>query len=134
MANFGPLTVEIGLPVWSIPAHFNGFRFLASLLQRRRSPEANQTLHDVCPSPGHYTLYIHFRQLLPPNLILSSAKFTLHPSLAFCDIGSLTARHSSSGHQPNFAAWYKEWNYGSFTDGATYIRPGGQHVGHLLTF
>jgi len=30
---------------------------LASLLQRRRSTEANQTLHDVWPSPGlvHYT-------------------------------------------------------------------------------
>jgi len=38
------------------PCKFNGFRVLASLLQRRRSPEANQTLHDVWPSPGlvHY--------------------------------------------------------------------------------
>ena len=38
------------------PARFNGFRVLASLLQRSRSPEANQTLHDVLPSHGllHY--------------------------------------------------------------------------------
>jgi len=38
------------------PPNFNRFRILASLLQRRRSPEANQTLHDVWPSPGllHY--------------------------------------------------------------------------------
>jgi len=57
MANVGPLTAEIGLPVWGTPANFNGFRVLASLLQRRRSPDANQTLHDVWPSPGlvHYT-------------------------------------------------------------------------------
>ena len=30
---------------------FNGFRVLAALLHRRHSPEANQTLHDVSPSP-----------------------------------------------------------------------------------
>jgi len=59
MANFCPLTVEIGSGVWGTPANFNGFRVLSSLLQRRRSPEANQTLHDVWPSPGlvHY-IYI----------------------------------------------------------------------------
>jgi len=52
MANFGPLTAEIGSGVWGTPANFNGFRLLASLLHRRRSPEANQTLHDLWPSPG----------------------------------------------------------------------------------
>jgi len=45
MANFGPLTAEIGLPVWGTPVNFNGFR-----------------------------------------------------------IGNVTARHSSSERQPNFAA------------------------------
>ena len=56
MANFGPLAAEIGSVVWGTPANFNGFRILASLLQQRRSMEANQTLHDVRPSPGlvHY--------------------------------------------------------------------------------
>jgi len=41
------------------PANFNGFGVLASLLQRRHSPEGNQTLHDVWASPGlvHY-IYI----------------------------------------------------------------------------
>ena len=59
MVNFGPLTAEIGSRVWGTPANFNGFRVLASLLQQRRSPEANQTLHSVWPSPGlvHY-IYI----------------------------------------------------------------------------
>jgi len=52
MANFGPLTAEIRWRVWCTPAHFNGFRVLASLLQRRRSPEVNQTLQDVWPSSG----------------------------------------------------------------------------------
>jgi len=34
------------------------------------------------------TLYIHFRRLLPPDGILSGAKFTLRLSLAFSYIGS----------------------------------------------
>jgi len=39
-------------------ANFNGFHVLPSLLQGRRSREANQTLYDVRPSPGlvHYML------------------------------------------------------------------------------
>jgi len=52
MANFGPLTAEIGSGVCGTPANFNAFRVLASLPQRRRSPEANQTLHDAWPSAG----------------------------------------------------------------------------------
>jgi len=32
MANFGPLTAEIGWPVWGTPANFNWFRVLAVLL------------------------------------------------------------------------------------------------------
>ena len=55
----GPLTAEIGWRVWGTLANFNAFRVLASLLQRRRSMEVNQTLSDVWPSPElvHY-IYI----------------------------------------------------------------------------
>ena len=53
MANFDPLTAEIGLPVSGTPANFTGFWVLAfSFLQRRRSTEVNQTLHDVWQSPA----------------------------------------------------------------------------------
>jgi len=99
IANFGPLTAEIGSKVWATPANFNCFRVLASLLQRRRSAEANQTFHDVWLSPG-LLHYIHFRGLLPPNVILPDVKCTLRPSVAFSYIGNVTARHSSSGRQP----------------------------------
>jgi len=110
MANVGPLMAEIGLPVWGTPANFNEFRILASLLQRRGSQEANQTLHDVWPSLGMLH-YIHFRGILPLTEFCQVQKFTLRPSLAFFYIGSVTARHSSSERMTNFAAWYKEWNY-----------------------
>jgi len=88
MANVGP-TAEMGL-VWGTPANLNQFHVLASLLQRRRSPEANQTLHDLWPFPGlvHYTTYISLG-LLPPDGILLRAKFTLRPSLAFCILAAL---------------------------------------------
>ena len=79
MANFSPLAAEIVSLVWGTPANFNRFRVLASLLQRRRSTEANQTLHGVWPSTSrlHYT----FWQLLPRNGILPGAKFSLHPPI-----------------------------------------------------
>ena len=82
MVNFGPLVADICLPVWGTPANFNRFPVLASLMQRHRSTEANQTLQDVWPSPGlvHCTLYMHFRGLLSPNGILPGAKFTASKS------------------------------------------------------
>ena len=134
MVNFGPLAAEICWQVWGTPANFNGFLVLAALLQRRRSAEANQTLHDVWPCPAllHY-IYIPGGSC-PPDRILPGAKFTLRPSLAFSYIASVTARHSSSGRQPHFTAWYKEWNYRTSVEGATYIRQGGHHVGHRPTF
>ena len=94
------LAAEIVSGVWGTPANFNGFRVLASLLQRRRSPAANQTLHDVWCLPGCYTIYT-FSGALAPGRILPGAKFTLRPRLAFLYIGSVTARHSSIGRQPN---------------------------------
>jgi len=53
-------------------------------------------------------LCIHFLGLLLPDGILPGANFTLRPSLAFSYIGSITARHSTSGRQPNFAAMVQE--------------------------
>ena len=130
MVNFGSLTAEIDWRVCGIPANFNRFRFLASLLLLRPSPEVNQTLHDAWPSPG-----LVFLGLWPPNGILHvRCKIHFGLSLTFFYIGSVTARHSSSGREPSFAAWYKEWNYGTFIQSATYIRQGGHHVGHRPTF
>jgi len=142
MVYFGPVTAEIGWWVWGTPASFNRFCVLASLLHWNRSTGVNQMLHGVWPSPAlHnciYTLYIHFWGLLPRNGILPGAKFTLHPSLVFSYIANVTAWHSSSGHQPNVAAYYKEWNYGTLAEGAsgaTYIfagRPSRWALAHLL--
>jgi len=50
--NFSLLAAEIVSLVWGTPANFNGFRVLASLMQRRRSTEASQNFHNVWPLPG----------------------------------------------------------------------------------
>jgi len=71
--------------------------------------------------------------LLPPDGILPAVKFTASKSSVLL-YWRVTARHSSSGRQPKFAAWYKKWNYGTFADGTTYIRQGGHHIGYRPTF
>jgi len=85
---------------------------------------------------GWYTLYTFSGAFVPPtDVILPGENLTLRPCLAFSYIGSITAWNSTSGRQPNFVAWYKEWNYRTFAEGATtYIRLGGDHVGHRPTF
>jgi len=134
MANFGPLTVEMGIGSLRHPSKFQWVSCLA-FVTATTSLTGDQPNFARCLAVSWAaTLHIHFRGLLPSDGILPSAGFTLRPSLAFSYIGSVTARHATSGRQPNFAAWCKEWNYGTFAEGATYIRLGGHHVGHRPTF
>jgi len=133
MANFGPLTAEIGPVVWDTPANFNGFLVLAALLQRRCSPDANQTLHGVWPSPCLlHCIYIFGGSCpLTEYCRLQNARyveFLRSPALAALLHGTPAAGVSET------AAWYKEWNYGIFAEGATYIRLSDHHVGHWPTF
>jgi len=63
---------------------------------------------------GYYpvTEFCHVQNLLCIQVLRS-------PVLA-----AVTARHSSSGRHQQFAALYKEWNYGIFAECTTCIRPG----------
>ena len=120
MANFRLLATEIISLVWGTLANFNGFRVLAALLQRRRSTEANQTFHNVWPLTGLVDYIYSFggccslREFCQVQNSLSVLQVLRSP------IGSVTARQSSSGREPNFAALY--------------IRQGYHHVGHWPTF
>jgi len=111
--NLGPLTAEIGSVVWGIPANFNRFCILASLLQWCCSPEANQTAWNLAISWAG-TLYVHFRGLLSRQ---NFARCKIHFASKSCLL--LYWQHYCTAlqqlGQPNFAAWYKEWNYGTFT-------------------
>jgi len=60
--------------------------------------------------PGAGTLYIHFWGLLPRQNF-AWCKVHFMSKRAFSYIGSVTAWHSNSRRQSNFAAVYKERNY-----------------------
>jgi len=60
-----------------------------------------------------------FSRALAPEGILPRAKYWQRYCMALQQWG-----------QPNFAAWYKKWNYGTFAESATYIRLGDHHIGH----
>ena len=95
-----PVTAEICWRVWGTSTNFNGFRVLALLMQPRLSPEANQTLHDVWPSPE----LIHHKSLggFCPLTEFCQVKTSLCVKVLRSPIGNNTARHSTSGRQPNF--------------------------------
>jgi len=105
MVNFGPLAAEIDWRVWDTPSKFQrlsrlGFVTAATSLNRS---QPNFTRCLAVSWAGR--LSRHFRRLLPRNGILPGARFILRPpSLALSYIGSFTARHWSSGREPNFAA------------------------------
>jgi len=96
MANFGPLAAEINSGVWGTPGNFNGVSHLA-FVTAATSFIGGQPNFARYFAASWLLHYIHFRGLLPPDGISPRAKFTLRPSLAFSYIGSVTARHSSSG-------------------------------------
>ena len=113
MANIGPLTADICWRVWDTPANFNGFRVLASLLQRRRSPEANQTLHDVWPSP-ELVHYVYIFGGCCPLTEFSSVQHSLYVQVLRSPILAALLHGTPAAGVSQTAAWYKEWNYGTF--------------------
>ena len=129
--NFGILTAEIRWRVWGTPANFNEFRVVGALLHWRRSTEVNKTLQDVWPSPGlvglHY-IYIFGGRLpltefcqLQNSLCVQVLRAPILTALLY---GTLTA-----GYKPKFAAWCKEWNYGTSAG-----RPLGWASAHILLY
>ena len=179
MVNFGPLAAEIVSLVWGTPANFNGFCVLASLLQRRRSTEVNQTLHlfgrlldwyaiytlsgSLAPWRSFATCKIHFRTIAQVSRAISSQlrhlstigkkltkqQYVLQMTQQYGELrptsgwdrsgilghpykfqlvsllGSVTAHHVVVGVSRTLRRW---------TEGATYIRQGGHHLGHRPTF
>ena len=59
---------------------------------------------------------MHFRELLLPDGISPRAKFALRPSLSVLLYWQRYCTAHQRQGQPNFAAWYKEWNYGTFAE------------------
>ena len=129
MVNFGPRAAQIGPVVWGTPANFNGFRVLASLLHRHCSTEANQTLHDIWPLPGLVDYIYIFGSFCPVTEFCQVQNSLCALQVLRSPIGSVTARHSSSGLlEPNFAV-LSTWRY-------LYLagRPSRWALVHILVF
>jgi len=135
MVNFDPLEAGIGSLVWDTPAKFNGFRFSASLLQRRRSTEANQTLHDVWPPPGlvHY-IYI-FGGSFPLTKFCHGCRPLCVQVLRCLIFAALLHGSRAAGVSQNL----RRATRNGITElsqrmPCTYVRLCGHHVGHRPTF
>jgi len=133
MANFAPLTAEIGLEVFWHPSKFQrvlrlGFVTAPTSLTGGQSnftqclaiSWAGTPIHifvGSCPWQNFATCEIHFAS---KSCVLYWQRYCMP---------------LQQQAQPNFAAWYKEWNCGTFAEGTTtYIWHGGHHVGHRPTF
>jgi len=127
MANFGPLTAEINSGVWGTPANFNGFRLLHSLLHRRRSPEANQTLQDVWQSPAPT-----FGGSCPLTEFCLVQNSLYAQVLSFAILAELL--HSTpAGASARLCGVVQGMELRTFTEGATYIRLHSHHVGKPMS-
>jgi len=104
MVKHSLLAAEVVLLVWGTPANFNGFRVLALLLQRRRSTQANQTFHSVWPLPGLIDYIYIFGGCCSVTEFCQVQNSPCVLQVLWSNVGSVTARQSSSGREPNFAA------------------------------
>ena len=124
MVKFGPLTVEICWRVWGTPAISTGFaswlRYYTDVAERRSTK--------LCTMFGrlsHWYAIYTLLEAFAPNVISS-----VQNSLCFQVLRSPILAALLHGTRALVWYWYKEWNYGTFADGATYIRQGG----HRPTF
>jgi len=80
------------------------------------------------------TPYIHFRGLLSPWRNFARCK--IHCASKSCVLlyWHCYCMALQQRGQPNFAAWYKEWNCRTVAEGDTYTWLGGHQVGHWPTF
>jgi len=74
-----------------------------------------------------------FSGALAPDGILPGATIAVYVQVLRSPVLEALLHGSPAAGAPKFAAWYKEWNYGTFAEGAIYVRPGGHHVGHRPT-
>jgi len=111
MANFGPLTAETGWWIWGTQQISTGFTsclcYCSDVAQRKSTKLCTMFGHLL----GWYTIYTSC-----PLMKFCPVQNSLYIQVLYSPV--LAALR----HQPNFAAWYKEWNYWTFAEGATYIR------------
>jgi len=105
MVNFGLLAAEIVSLAWGTPGNFNGFRVLASLYcsdVAQRRPTKLCTVFGSLPGLVDYIYTFGGRCSVTEFCQVQNSLRVLQ--VLRSPIGSVTARQSSSGREPNFAA------------------------------
>jgi len=133
MVNFGPLTAETCLPVSGTPANLNGFRVLPSSLQRRRSPEANRTLHSVWPSPALAHYICIFRSSCPLTEF-RQVQNSLYVQLLRSPILAALLHGTRAACVSQTLRCVQGMELQNFCRGHHLSALGGHHVGHRPTF
>jgi len=131
MANFGPLTAESGN--LAHPSKFQRVSHLAFVTAATSLTRGHPNFARCLAVAG--TPYIHFRGLLHLTEfcpVQSSLYVQVLRSLLLAAL--LHSTPAAGVSQLKLWAWYKEWNYGTFAEGATCIGLGGHHVWHRPTF
>jgi len=115
------------------PSNFNGFRILPSLLQRRHSPEANQTLLNVWPSPVlvHYICIFGGFRLSQNSLYV---QVLCSPILAALLHNTWAAGISQTLRRGTRNGIMQLSLLTIFNRGRHLYFEGGHHVGHRPTF
>ena len=132
IANVDALTAEIGLPVWGTFQQISCLGFLtAAPSVIRGQPNFARCLAVSWASTNIYIFggscpLTEFCQV--QNSLTSKSCVLLYWQR---NCTALEQRPSAKlcGVVP-----YRQWNFGIFAEGATYIRLGGHHVGHRPTF
>jgi len=101
MVNFGPLAAEIGSLVWGTPANFNGFTRFGIVTAATSPNESQPNLARCLAVSWAGALYI-FGGCCPVTEFCQVRNSLCAQVLR--SVGRVTARHSSSGRQPSFAA------------------------------
>jgi len=135
MANFGPVTAEIGSVVSGTTANLNvqQVSHLAFVTVVSSLTGAQPNFARCLTSPG-LIHYVHIFQGSCPLMEFCLVQNSLYVQVIHSLILAVLLHGMPAAGVSQVAAWYKEWNYGTFAEGATYIWLGGHHVGHRRTF
>jgi len=108
MVNFGRLAAEIGLPVWGIPANFNGFRVLSALLH---GSQVSQTLRPSRWASVHILVLPHLTEFGSLRGTLRKSGWRCRRKIVHfryliswwvsCYIGWLTSTDENNDHFPD---------------------------------
>jgi len=121
--------LQMAPPSWRISTNFASWLRYCSDVAHRRPTK-------LCTIFGRLlagTLYIHFWGLLPLTEFCHVQNSLYVQVLRSRILAPLLHGTPAASLSQTFAAWYKEWNCGTFADGTVCIRLGVRHVGHRPT-